>query len=65
MSQEFMPIRKGILDIPSSEIRHIASIGMQMDDVMPFWFGEPHISTPNFVLQAASPSTIYVYGQSL
>lgn len=52
MTQTKIPIRQTIDNIPTSAIRHIATIGMQMDDVLPFWFGEPDSPTPDFITEA-------------
>ncbi len=49
-----VPIRDTIADIPTSAIRQIATIGMQMDDVIPFWFGEPDAPTPSFIVEAGA-----------
>ncbi|MCY4496101.1 MAG: pyridoxal phosphate-dependent aminotransferase [Rhodospirillaceae bacterium] len=52
MTGTAVPIRRTIADIPTSAIRRIASIGMQMDDVIPLWFGEPDAPTPDFITEA-------------
>ena len=49
-----LPIRDTIAKIPTSAIRQIATIGMQMDDVIPFWFGEPDAPTPDFIVAAGT-----------
>ena len=54
MTETSIPIRGTIADIPTSEIRKIATIGMQMDDVIPFWFGEPDAPTPDFIVEAGA-----------
>ena len=57
MNPTSIPIRDTITDIPTSAIRQIATIGMQMDDVIPFWFGEPDAPTPDFIV-AAGPKAL-------
>ena len=54
MNPTSIPIRDTITDIPTSAIRQIATIGMQMDDVIPFWFGEPDAPTPDFIVAAGT-----------
>jgi aspartate aminotransferase len=54
MIQPNIPIRQTIADIPTSAIRRIATIGMQMDNVIPFWFGEPDSPTPDFITEAGA-----------
>ena len=49
-----IPIRHTIAEIPTSAIRQIATIGMQIDDVIPFWFGEPDAPTPDFIVEAGA-----------
>ena len=49
-----LPIRRPIAELPSSQIREVANHGMAMPDVIPLWFGEPDLPTPDFISQAAA-----------
>ncbi len=48
-----LPVRERIISLEDSAIREIAHAGMGDPAVMPLWFGEPDISTPDFINQAA------------
>jgi aspartate/methionine/tyrosine aminotransferase len=48
--------RAAIGRIASSKIREIANAGMDIADVLAFWFGEPDQVTPAFIRDAASAS---------
>lgn len=45
--------RPGITALASSRIRDIANAGMGRDDILPFWFGESDLPTPDFINEAA------------
>ncbi len=51
-----LPHRRAIADLPGSKIREIASLGMNsgIADIIPLWFGEPDLPTPDFINQAAT-----------
>ena len=42
--------------LKESSIRAIANFGMSQKDVIPLWFGESDIVTPDFIKQAAFES---------
>ncbi len=48
------PLRRTIADLPSSKIREVAALGMGKPGVIPLWFGEPDLPTPDFINRAAS-----------
>jgi hypothetical protein len=44
------PVARAIVqDLGASRIREVANAGMGLDDVLPFWFGEPDEVTPEFI----------------
>lgn len=47
-------VRRRILDLPASRIREVAQLGMGRPDVIPLWFGEPDVPTPEFICAAAA-----------
>ena len=47
-------IRPQIENMPSQLIRAIARVGMEMEDAIPLWFGEPDLPTPDFICEAAA-----------
>ena len=46
------PIRPRIAGLAASPIREIAHEGMGLADVIPLWFGEPDMPTPDFIVAA-------------
>jgi len=46
-------VASSAVKIPSSRIRELADIAMQMDDVLRLYFGESNIPTPEFIKRAA------------
>ena len=46
-------IRKEIRELTFSPIREIVRFAENQDEVVPFWFGEPDVSTPDFISRAA------------
>lgn len=48
------PVRPAIADVASSQIREVATLGMEMGGIIPLWFGEPNVPTPAFINQAAT-----------
>ena len=53
----FAPVaRDAIRSLGASKIREIANAGMDDPDVLPFWFGEPDLVTPQFIRDAAIDS---------
>ena len=46
-------IRKEIRELTFSPIREIVRFAENQNEVVPFWFGEPDVSTPNFISRAA------------
>lgn len=60
--------RPEVSALPSSRIRDIANAAMGREDVLPFWFGESDLPTPEFIRQAAQDSLAAnqtVYTQNL
>ena len=47
-------LRRSIAALPSSKIREVAHLGMGRDDVIPLWFGESDLPTPQFIRDAAT-----------
>jgi len=45
--------RPAVRALEASEIRAVANAGIGDPDVLPFWFGEPDVVTPDFVRAAA------------
>jgi len=48
------PVRDAIHNLQASKIRAISREGMNRDDVLPLWFGEPNFPTPKFICDAAA-----------
>ena len=48
--------RETVENLGSSLIRDVANAGMEMDDVVALWYGEPDVPTPEFICQAATAS---------
>ena len=46
-------IRKEIRELTFSPIREIVRYAENQNEVVPFWFGEPDVSTPDFISRAA------------
>lgn len=49
-------IRRAIEDLPGSRIREISRLGMGKPGVIPMWFGESDLPTPDFIRNAAAAS---------
>ena len=49
-------IRQDIEELPFSPIREIVRSAEDLIDVIPFWFGEPDVSTPEFIRDIAKKS---------
>ena len=47
-------IRPGIESLEGSLIRHVSDAHMGRDDLIPLWFGEPDLPTPDFIKAAAN-----------
>lgn len=45
--------RSALQQIPASRIREVANAAMGASDVLAFWFGEPDVPTPAYIVQAA------------
>ena len=45
--------REAVLRLQASRIREVANSGIGRTDVLPFWFGEPDLATPQFIRDAA------------
>ena len=48
--------RPVVQDLVASRIREVANAGIGLQDVLPFWFGEPDQMTPDFIRAAAKQS---------
>ncbi|MBS1254597.1 MAG: putative N-acetyl-LL-diaminopimelate aminotransferase [Deltaproteobacteria bacterium] len=49
-------IRQDIEELPFSPIREIVRSAEGKKDIIPFWFGEPDVSTPDFIRESAKLS---------
>lgn len=47
------PIRDRVARIPSSRIGDVATLGRDNPEVIPLWFGEGDLTTPDFISEAA------------
>ena len=47
-------LRPRIAGLPASKIREVSDAGVGRADLIPLWFGEPDVPTPDFICQAAS-----------
>src|SRR5262249_33640474 len=61
-----MRIRNAIRELSASRIGEISALGMGDPSVLPLWYGESDLPTPNFVGAAASAAiqaghTFYTY----
>ena len=48
--------RPAVQSLGASRIREVASAGIGVAGVLPFWFGEPDQQTPDFIRAAAHAS---------
>ncbi len=48
--------RAAVQNLGASRIREVANAGIGLQDVLPFWFGEPDQGTPDFIREAAKQS---------
>ncbi|MBO68910.1 MAG: aspartate aminotransferase [Acidiferrobacteraceae bacterium] len=46
-------LRRTIEEMPISQIREIANDAIGLEDMIPLWFGEPDIATPDFIYNTA------------
>jgi aspartate/methionine/tyrosine aminotransferase len=55
--ETLLPLAREIVHgLRASKIREVANAGMDRDDVLAFWFGEPDEVTPDFIRQAGIDS---------
>ena len=54
MSSHPIEVHPNVRAIASSKIREVANAGLGRRDVLPFWFGKPDETTPEFIRNAAS-----------
>ena len=47
-------LRQAIEEMPISQIREIANDAIGLEGMIPLWFGEPDVSTPDFICHAAA-----------
>ena len=64
------PIREKILDLPTSRIAEVAALGFGNPEIIPLWYGEGDLPTPDFIGAAASTAmaageTFYTYKAGL
>lgn len=50
------PNRPGVAQLQPSLIRKLANNALGRDDVLPLWFGEPDVPTPEFIRETAKAS---------
>jgi len=48
------PVRDIVAGIPTSRIGDVAALGRDNPDVIPLWFGEGDLTTPDFISEAAT-----------
>ncbi len=48
-----LAVRARVAELESSKIREVADLGMDDDGIIPLWFGEGDLPTPDFVIEAA------------
>ncbi|SVB21096.1 uncharacterized protein METZ01_LOCUS173950 [marine metagenome] len=46
--------RQAIEEMPISQIREVANDAIGLEGMIPLWFGEPDVSTPDFICHAAA-----------
>src|SRR5207244_4855063 len=69
-SAESMRVRDAIRDLPASRIAEISALGMGDPAVIPLWYGEGDLPTPDFISAAATAAldaghTFYTYKAGL
>ena len=47
-------LRQVIEEMPASQIREVANNAIGLEGMIPLWFGEPDVSTPEFICNAAA-----------
>ena len=47
-------VRRAVRELPPSDIREVAHLGMGKEGVIPLYFGEPDVPTPGFICKAAA-----------
>src|SRR5216684_1282075 len=67
---ESMRVRDAIRDLPASRIGEISALGMGDPAVIPLWYGEGDLPTPDFIGAAATAAlkaghTFYTYKAGL
>ena len=65
-----MRVREVIRDLPASRIAEISALGMGDPAVIPLWYGEGDLPTPDFIGAAATAAlqaghTFYTYKAGL
>ncbi len=65
-----MRVRDAIRDLPASRIAEISALGMGDPSVIPLWYGESDLPTPDFIGAAATAAiqaghTFYTYKAGL
>src|SRR5438067_13724461 len=69
-SAESLRVRDAIRDLPASRIGEISALGMGEPAVIPLWYGEGDLPTPDFIGAAATAAlaagqTFYTYKPGL
>lgn len=49
------PLRKVLTDLEEQQILAVSKLGMDNPDVIPMWYGESDLPTPDFICKAALP----------
>ena len=57
-----MRVRDAIRDLPASRIAEISALGMGDPEVIPLWYGEGDLTTPEFIGAAANTASLYIGG---
>lgn len=64
------PLRDTIMSMKPHDIYEIARVGLGLDDVIPLWFGESDLNTPQFIKDACTKAlddnkTFYSYARGV
>src|SRR3954464_12213203 len=64
------PIRPSILDLGSNGIAEVAKLALGEPDLLPLWFGETDLKTPEFICDAAKKAldegrTFYTHARGI
>jgi len=70
MQAALFPIREIIRDLPASRIAEVSAVGFGNPEIIPLWYGEGDLPTPDFISAAATAAmaageTFYTYKAGL